>query len=86
MPRRIVAGISVAAVSVAVATTSMLIGVAPAHANSPCEVYDPLFDEYEYYGDGTSLDVEGLGSIVCHEGEWVGPAVDSPGGGGPVLA
>ena len=74
---------------VAAVGASMLIGVAPAHANSPCEIYDPLFNEYEYYPDGAVMDVEGLGTIVCHEGQWVGPAVDSPlpgGGGGPVLA
>ena len=73
-------------VGVAVAATSMLIGVAaaPAHAESPCEIWDPLFMEYEYFPDGTVLDVEGEGTIVCHEGQWVGPAVDSPlpGGGG----
>jgi hypothetical protein len=77
-------------VGVAVATTSLLIGAAaaPAHANSPCEVYDPLFNEYEYFADGTVLEVEGLGTIVCHEGQWVGPAVDSPlpSGGGDVAA
>lgn len=69
---------------VAVATTSMLIGVAPVHANSPCEIYNPLFNEYEYFTDGTELYVEGEGTIICHEGQWVGPAVDSPlpGGGG----
>ena len=83
MRRRILGSLGVA-----VATTSMLIGVAPAHANSPCEVYDPLFNEYEYYADGTVLDVEGLGTIVCHEGQWVGPAVDSPlpSGGVPDVA
>jgi hypothetical protein len=72
--------------AIGVAAASMLIGVAPAHANSPCEIYNPLFDEYEYFADGTVMDVENEGTIVCHEGQWAGPAVDSPTPGGPIVA
>ena len=82
MRRMFLGGLS----AIGVATASMLIGVAPVHANSPCEIYNPLFDEYEYFADGTVMDVEGEGTIVCHEGQWAGPAVDSPVPGGPVVA
>ncbi len=73
---------------VLVATVAVSLGLAPSAAQAagaPCMVWinfssGPVIDWYE---DGDIIQTDG-GEIVCRNGVWEGPNVDSPmpGGGG----
>jgi hypothetical protein len=86
--RKILLGASIVAAAVAVS-----LGLAPAAAQAagaPCMVWinfssGPVI---EWYEDGDIIQTDD-GDIVCRNGVWEGPNVDSPmpgGGGGTVLA
>ena len=74
------------------AAAAVTLGVSPGAAQAagaPCMVWinfssGPVIDWYE---DGDVIETD-AGNLVCHNGAWEGPNVDSPmpGGGGPILA
>jgi hypothetical protein len=76
------------------ASIAVTLSLAPAPAQAagaPCMVRENIMGKsvIQWYEDGDVIETE-MGNIVCVNGVWEGPNVDSPmpggGGPGPILA
>jgi len=80
-----------AGLAVAVVAVSVSVSAGSGHAGGlPCSVDETIMGVTEvlWYEDGTVMETD-EGNLVCHNGYWEGPNVDSPlpgGGGGTILA